>query len=74
MTALMDIKTAIDRKRAERKACPLIGRQRNLVVEVGDSAAMSLIAENPFRCVPSSIEDVPVVRTDEFRGWAVIER
>lgn len=73
MTAYAEITAAIDRHRAEREAVPLIGRHKTLVVEVGDSAAQGIVAETR-EPMPSHINGVPLVRTKEFRGWALVER
>jgi hypothetical protein len=72
MTALSDIRAAIARHRAERRDVPLFGRQRTLLLEIGDSAYQGVYAETLER--PLAIDDVPIVRTKEFRGWALVER
>jgi hypothetical protein len=72
MTALADIRAAIDRRRAERRAVPLIGRRKVMVCEIGDVAAQAVFAELGHH--PNAIEDVPLVRTTAHRGWAIEER
>ena len=74
LTALGDIRAAIERRRAERKAVPLIGRRKTMRVEVGYSAEQAIVAETSDQRLPGEIDGLPVVRTSEFPGWAVVER
>lgn len=74
MTALAEIKAEVARRQLARTAVPLIGRQKHMMIEVGYSAEAAIIAETTDNRLPSHIDGLPVIRTAEFHGWAVVER
>lgn len=74
MTALADIKAEIAARQASRRAVPLIGRRKVMVVEIGWVASLAIRAETTDHRMPGEIDGLPVVPTSEFHGWSVIER
>jgi len=77
VTALSEIREAISIER--NKGVLELGRKPRLVVQIGDSAAYSVLAAMHFRPgqekrLPTEIDEVPVERAKDFPGWAVVRR
>lgn len=47
-------------------------RAKFMQVQVGVSAERSILAVTGDETLPETIDDVPVVRTSEFEGYAVV--
>lgn len=68
MTALHSIERDIARAAAE-KGC----EKSALTVLVGASAEHSILATTGDKTLPETIDGVPVERTSEFAGYAVVK-
>ena len=74
MTALADIKGAVDSHTFDPKRLNLLGRHPRLVLMVGHSAIKGIAAETDDHKLPREISGVPVERTDLIAGWDLVER